>query len=61
MNIENFADLLKAARAQTLQQRLLFVFADAVLPDGGCGQNLGLPGGSSCIPTKREFVQSSST
>lgn len=33
MNIENFADLLKAARAQTLQQRLLFVFADAVLPD----------------------------
>lgn len=33
MNIGNFADLLKAARAQTLQQRLLFVFADAVLPD----------------------------
>mgnify|MGYP000860950748 CR=1 FL=1 len=33
MNIENFLDLLKAARAQPLQQRLLFVFADAVLPD----------------------------
>ena len=33
MNIENFADLLQAARAQALQQRLLFVFADAVLPD----------------------------
>lgn len=33
MNIENFADLLHAARAQPLQQRLLFVFADAVLPD----------------------------
>ena len=33
MNIENFADFLKAARAQPLQQRLLFVFADAVLPD----------------------------
>jgi len=33
MNIENFADLLQAARAQPLQQRLLFVFADAVLPD----------------------------
>ena len=33
MNIENFADLLQAARAQPLQQRLLFVFANAVLPD----------------------------
>jgi hypothetical protein len=33
MNIENFADLLQAARAQPMQQRLLFVFADAVLPD----------------------------
>lgn len=33
MNIENFADLLQAARAQPLQQRLLFVFAVAVLPD----------------------------
>jgi hypothetical protein len=33
MNIENFADLLQAAREQPLQQRLLFVFADAVLPD----------------------------
>ena len=33
MNIENFADLLQAAHAQPLQQRLLFVFADAVLPD----------------------------
>ncbi len=33
MNIENFADLLQAARAQPLQQRLLFVFATAALPD----------------------------
>lgn len=33
MNIENFTDLLQVARAQPLQQRLLFVFADAVLPD----------------------------
>jgi hypothetical protein len=33
MNIENFADLLQAARAQPLQQRLLLVFAEAVLPD----------------------------
>jgi hypothetical protein len=24
---------------------------------GGCGQNLGLPGGSSCIHTKSAFVQ----
>jgi hypothetical protein len=33
MTIENFADLLQVARAQPLQQRLLFVFADAELPD----------------------------
>lgn len=33
MNIENFADLLQVARSQPLQQRLLFVFADAALPD----------------------------
>jgi hypothetical protein len=33
MNIETFADLLQEARTQTLQQRLLFVFADAQLPD----------------------------
>ena len=33
MNIQTFADLLQAARAQTLQQRLLFVFAHAELPD----------------------------
>ena len=33
MNIENFADLLQAARAQPLEQRLLFVFAEAELPE----------------------------
>jgi hypothetical protein len=33
MNIENFADLLQAARLQPLPQRLLFVFAQAELPD----------------------------
>jgi len=33
MNIEHFADLLQAARAQPLQQRLLFVFTGAELPD----------------------------
>ena len=33
MNIENFADLLQAARLQPLPQRLLFVFASAELPD----------------------------
>ena len=33
MNIASFDDLLGAARAQAEQQRLLFVFASAVLPD----------------------------
>jgi hypothetical protein len=33
MSIENFADLLQAARLQPLPQRLLFVFAQAELPD----------------------------
>lgn len=33
MNIENFDDLLKAARAQPQPQRLLFVFAGATVPD----------------------------
>jgi hypothetical protein len=33
MNIENFNDLLQAARAQPLPQRLLFVFVGAELPD----------------------------
>ncbi len=33
MNIENFDDLLRAARQQPEPQRLLFVFANAVLPD----------------------------
>ena len=33
MNISSFDDLLSAARAQPEPQRLLFVFAQAVLPD----------------------------
>ena len=33
MNISTFDDLLCAARQQTEPQRLLFVFANAVLPD----------------------------
>ena len=33
MNIASFDDLLRAARAQPEPQRLLFVFADAELPD----------------------------
>lgn len=33
MTISSFDDLLRAARAQPEPQRLLFVFADAVLPD----------------------------
>lgn len=33
MNITSFDDLVRAARAQTDPQRLLFVFAGAVLPD----------------------------
>ena len=34
MNISSFEDLLRAAREQPESQRLLFVFADAALPDG---------------------------
>ena len=33
MNIENFNDLLQAARTQTVAQRLLFVFVGVELPD----------------------------
>ena len=33
MNISSFDDLLRAARQQPEPQRLLFVFAQAVLPD----------------------------
>ena len=33
MSISSFDDLLRAARAQSEPQRLLFVFANAVLPD----------------------------
>jgi len=33
MNISNFDDLLRAAREQPEPQRLLFVFANAALPD----------------------------
>jgi len=33
MNISTFDDLLRAAREQPEPQRLLFVFAGAVLPD----------------------------
>jgi hypothetical protein len=33
VNISNFDDLLRAAREQPEPQRLLFVFAQAVLPD----------------------------
>ncbi len=33
MNISSFDDLLRAAREQSQPQRLLFVFANAVLPD----------------------------
>lgn len=34
MNISSFEDLLRAAKQQSEPQRLLFVFADAELPDG---------------------------
>ncbi|MEY4736316.1 MAG: hypothetical protein RL302_635 [Pseudomonadota bacterium] len=33
MNIENFNDLLQAARSQTVAQRLLFVFVGVELPE----------------------------
>ena len=35
MNIANFDDLLRAARAQPEPQRLLFVFAGAEMPEDG--------------------------
>jgi hypothetical protein len=35
MNIENFDDLVRAARAQPEPQRLLFVFAGAEMPEDG--------------------------
>jgi hypothetical protein len=38
MNISSFDDLLKAARLQALPQRLLFVFASAVLPEDSTPQ-----------------------
>lgn len=37
-NIENFDDLLRAARAQPQPQRLLFVFAGAELPEGSSAE-----------------------
>ena len=37
MDISNFDDLLRAARTQPEPQRLLFVFARAVLPDNSTG------------------------
>lgn len=38
MNIEHFADLLRASRAQGQQQRLLFVFANAELPENASAE-----------------------
>lgn len=66
MNIENFADLLQAARAQPLQQRLLFVFADAVLPDDAtAAQRAGFEAGhggalvpSMCVDKSPEELAS---
>lgn len=60
MNIENFADLLKAARAQPLQQRLLFVFADAVLPDDATAeQRAGFNAGHGGAIAPMMFVDKS--
>jgi hypothetical protein len=38
MTIDNFNDLLEAARAQALPQRLLFVFTEVTLPDDSTAQ-----------------------
>jgi len=38
MNIQSFADLLQAARAQPQPQRLLFVFVGAELPEGSSAE-----------------------
>jgi hypothetical protein len=46
MQIENFSDLLQAARLQPLPQRLLFVFANAELPeDASPAQRAGFAAG----------------
>ena len=46
MKIENFSDLLLAARAQPLQQRLLFVFVEAMLAeDANAQQRAGFAAG----------------
>jgi hypothetical protein len=46
MNIENFDDLVRAARAQSEPQRLLFVFANAEMPeDGTPGQRASFAAG----------------
>ena len=46
MNIENFSDLLLAARAQPLQQRLLFVFVEAMqAEDANAQQRAGFAAG----------------
>ncbi|MDP1535703.1 MAG: ribonucleotide reductase subunit alpha [Burkholderiales bacterium] len=54
MNISSFDDLLHAARAQPEPQRLLFVFADADLPeDATPAQRAGFQAGQggALIPT----------
>ena len=38
MTIDSFNDLLEAARAQALPQRLLFVFTEVTLPDDSTAQ-----------------------
>ena len=46
MNIQNFEDLLQAARTQPVKQRLLFVFANAELPDdANAAQRAGFEAG----------------
>ena len=53
MNIDNFSDLLRVARAQPLPQRLLFVFVDAVLAsDANAQQRQGFEAGhgGSLVP-----------
>ena len=54
-----------SVRCKSLKDRALIlklftiVSADALLTQGGCGQNLGLPEGSSCTHTKTAFAPSS--
>ncbi|MBD9391458.1 PAS domain-containing protein [Acidovorax sp. ACV01] len=59
---EQLAGLAPSQYLEKMPSELFrIVRAEVDLSQWGCGQKLGLPGGSSCIPTKTESEQLSST